>query len=60
MALGGAFLFVAKSVAPVLSFHQRFTSSRNGDALSDLNKTETDKEITFSDKMGNKVLVVEK
>jgi len=57
VVLGGAFLFVIKNIVPSLSFRQR---PSDGNALGCSDETEDEREITFSDKRGNKVLVVEK
>ncbi len=56
---GGVFLLFAKSLAPLFSFSQKY-SSKDKNVFAGLDKKESDKEIIFSDKSGNKVLVVEK
>lgn len=56
---GGVFLLFAKSLIPIFSFSEKY-SSKNKNIFSDFDKKENNKEIIFNDKNGNKVLVVEK
>ena len=59
VVLGGAFLLLLKSIAPLSTISHKF-SIKDKDLFAGFNKKESDKEIIFSDKKGNKVLVVEK
>lgn len=57
--LGGAFLLFAKSLSPLSAISRKF-SVKDKDVFAGLDRKESDKEIIFSDKKGNRVLVVEK
>ncbi len=57
--LGGAFLLFAKSLSPLLSLSRKLSGTEK-DSFAGLDRKETDREIVFSDKRGNRVLVVEK
>jgi len=59
VVLGGAFLLFVKSFSP-LSFISRRFSVKDKDVFAGLDRRESNKEIIFSDKKGNRVLVVEK
>ena len=59
VVLGGVFLLFPKSIAPLSTISRKF-SIEDKDLFAGLDRKENDKEIIFSDKKGNRVLVVEK
>ncbi len=57
--LGGMFVLLIRTLNPLSSLSRKYLT-RDKDIFSGLERKENNKEIIFSDKNGNRVLVVEK